>query len=91
MWYNKGSSSTKMFIGQSASGDATWFGTKHSTEVRVLSARLKKLLWMVGIAAISSVLKTDVPSGIASSSLAPSALKAEMNWFSSPPGGWWRL
>lgn len=27
-------------IGQSASGDATWFGTKHSTEVRVLSARL---------------------------------------------------
>lgn len=28
---------------------------------------------MVGVAAISSVLKTDVPSGIASSSLAPSA------------------
>lgn len=28
---------------------------------------------MVGVVAISSVLKTDVPSGIASSSLAPSA------------------
>ncbi len=61
MWYNKGSSSTKMFIGQSASGDATWFGTKHSTEVRVLSARLKIIMEVLSIGELICLENSRLP------------------------------